>query len=86
MISVKVISVRVDEETKRKMERLKHINWANVIREAIRRRIELEEAMLEGIDKARAMRASEDMERLRAKTTGRWRGVEEVRRWRELRR
>ena len=77
--------MRVDEETKKKMERLKHVNWSNVIREAIRRRIELEEAMLRGIDRVRAMRASEDMKRLRTKTTGRWSGVEEVRRWRELR-
>ena len=58
------------------MERLKHVNRSNVIRKV----------MLKGIDRVRAMRISEDMKRLRAKTTGRWSGVEEVRRWRELRR
>ncbi|MFQ6074597.1 MAG: hypothetical protein ACE5Z5_00485 [Candidatus Bathyarchaeia archaeon] len=38
------------------------------------------------IDRARALRASQDMERLRAKTSGKWSGVGEIRRWRETRR
>ena len=80
---MKVISVRVEEEVKEKMDQYKHVNWANVIRDAIKRRIEVEETMRGEIDRARALKASEDMERLRFKSTGRWSGVEEIRRWRE---
>ncbi len=36
------ITIRIDEELKRKMREVK-INWSEYIREAIRRRIELEE-------------------------------------------
>ncbi len=36
------ITVRIDEELRRKMREIK-INWSEYIREAIRRRIELEE-------------------------------------------
>ncbi|RLE73604.1 MAG: hypothetical protein DRJ56_08935 [Thermoprotei archaeon] len=44
ILYVALITVRVDEETKRKMEALRHINWSEVVREAIRRVIEREEA------------------------------------------
>ncbi len=33
------ISVRVDQELKKEMERLKDVNWSEIIREAIRTRI-----------------------------------------------
>ncbi len=36
------ITIRVDDELRRKMKEIK-INWSEYIREAIRRRIELEE-------------------------------------------
>ena len=36
------ITIRVDEELKRRMKEIK-INWSEYLREAIRRRIELEE-------------------------------------------
>lgn len=63
----------------------RYVKWVNVIREAIKRRIEVEEMMRGEIDRARALKASEDIERLRSKSTGRWSGVEEIRKWRELR-
>ena len=81
-----VVSVRVNEETKAKMDALRDISWSEIIRRAIEGRIETEERLRKQIDGARALRASEDMERLRAKTSGRWSGVEEIRRWREARR
>jgi len=80
-----VVSVRVDDETKRKMDSYKDVNWSEVIRRAIRARVEVEKRLRRQIDRARALRASEDMERLRAKTSGKWSGVEEIRRWREER-
>jgi len=38
-----VITVRVDDELKKLMEKLKHINWSEVVRQAIKRVIEREE-------------------------------------------
>lgn len=83
---MKVVSVRVDEETKAKMDLYKDVNWSEVIRRAIKARVEVEERLHSRIDRARALKASEDMERLRAKTSGKWSGVEEIRKWREERR
>ncbi|HDI53109.1 MAG TPA: hypothetical protein ENF89_03030 [Candidatus Bathyarchaeota archaeon] len=78
-----IVSVRVDRETKKKMERYRDVNWSEVIRRAIRARLEIEESLRSPIDRARAERAAMEMERIRAKTSGRWRGAEEIRRWRE---
>lgn len=39
-----IVTVRVDEELKRRMSKLKHINWSEVMRQAIIRTIEREEA------------------------------------------
>ncbi len=36
------ISVRVDDETKKEMEKLKQVNWSEIIREAIKNRIDQE--------------------------------------------
>lgn len=38
--AVSIITVRVDSQTKKKMEQLKDINWSEVIRKAIREKIE----------------------------------------------
>ena len=38
-----IISVRVSEEIKKRMEKLKHINWSEVIRKAIIEVLEEEE-------------------------------------------
>jgi len=83
---MKVVSVKVDDETKAKMDLYKDINWSEVVREAIEGRIEIEEMLRRRIDRARALKASEDMDRLRSKTSGKWSGVEEIRKWREARR
>jgi len=42
MMFMSTVTVKVDGELKKKMSRVK-INWSEYIREAIRRRIELEE-------------------------------------------
>ena len=36
---MEVVSVRVDEETRRKMRYLSHVNWSEVIRAAIRKKV-----------------------------------------------
>lgn len=82
---MKVVSVKVDDNIKAKMEKFKDVNWSEVIRKAIIERIEFEESLRTEIDKRRAHHASEQMEKLREKTTGKWNGVEEIRKWRELR-
>lgn len=83
---MKVVSLRVDEKTKARMDLYKDVNWSEVLRRAIQSRVEVEARLRAKIDRARAMRAAEDMERLRAKTSGKWSGTEEIRRWREARR
>lgn len=51
---MRTITIRIDDELKKRMEKLK-INWSEYIRDAIRRRVELEErkkaarALLEGL-------------------------------------
>ncbi len=79
----RTVSVKVDEETKSKMERFSDVNWAEVIRAAIKRRVELEEDVRKPIDKARAIKASKHMFKIKLKTSGKWSGVEEIRKWRE---
>ncbi len=81
----RTVSVKIDEETKSKMKSFRDVNWAEVIRSAIKRRIEFEEEMRRPINKARAMRASQHMLKLKSKTSGKWSGVEEIRKWRKER-
>ena len=71
-----LITVRVDEETKRRMEELKHINWSRVIREAILKTLNDERSR----NLAKAVLLNE---RNLVKPKPGWRSVDEVRRWRE---
>jgi len=77
-----IITVRVDEDMKRWMDKLRHINWSEVIRTAIKKRIE--EEMKRKIDRRRLLWASSLTDRLRRKAAD-WSSVEEIRRWRETR-
>jgi predicted transcriptional regulator len=70
------ITVRVSEEIKKEMKRLKHINWSKVVREAI----------AEEIKREKMRRASQTIEELRAKSKIRWDSVAVIREWREKRR
>jgi len=54
-----IISVRVPRELREKMRKFSYVNWSEVIREAIRIRIEIEER------KQRKIRAARDMDRIR---------------------
>jgi len=81
-----VISFRIDEKLKGKMERLKHINWSDVVRKAIQETIEKEEEKLRR-KKKNAQRIKEALVRniaLERRVEG-WSSVEEIRRWRERR-
>jgi len=79
---VDVISARVDDETRRRMRRLPHINWSEVIREAINDRIRREERR--EVDTADLREAAKITDSLRAPSPG-WDSTEEIRRWRERR-
>jgi hypothetical protein len=73
-----IVTVRIDEETKRKMKRLRHINWSGVLREAVNRKIEQEE----GRNLASAVLLNDG---LRRKAPKGWNSVEVIRYWREHR-
>lgn len=73
-----VISVRVSEEVKRRMERLKHINWSEVVRKAIMKVLEEEE----GRSLAKAVLLNE---KVRKKAPEGWDSTEVIRYWREHR-
>jgi len=73
-----IISVRVSDEIKKRMDRLKHINWSEVIRRAIIKTLEEEE----GRNLARAVLLNE---KVRKKAPKGWSSVETIRYWREHR-
>ena len=81
---VEVVSARVDEETRRKMRRLRHVNWSEVVREAIQEKIRLEDRKRVR-DLAEISEALRLMGLIRRPRVG-FDGTEEIRRWRELRR
>lgn len=82
-----VVTVRVGEKLKAKMEKLRHVNWSEVIRSAIAQRISVEESLVarRSINLDLLAKAIDDQDRLRAKTSGQWSGAEEIRKWRESR-
>ncbi len=81
-MAMPIITVRVDEDMKRMMDRLKHINWSEVVREAIAKRIR--EELRRDVDRRRLIWASSMVDSLRRRAS-RWSSVEEIRRWRERR-
>ncbi len=79
-----IISVRINKELKKEMDKLSYINWSEVIRQAIEKKIEEEKSKIRERDIARIKRASEITRKLRRRIEG-WSSVEEIRRWRESR-
>lgn len=75
-----VITVRVDEQLKRKMDGLKEVNWSEVMRAAIEEKVR-DAGMWRRVDAARLRQASADTDELRRKIEG-WNGAAEIRRWR----
>jgi metal-responsive CopG/Arc/MetJ family transcriptional regulator len=81
---VEVVSARIDEDTRRKMRRLRHVNWSEVVRGAIRDKIREEERRRER-DAAEVGEALRLMDSIRRPHSG-FDGTEEIRKWRDLRR
>ncbi len=82
-----VVSVRLDEKLKSKMDKYKHVNWSEVLRKAIAERVALEEMLTKkrSVKMELVREAAGSQDRLRAKTSGKWSGAEEIRKWRDLR-
>ena len=77
-----VVSFRISKELKKRMDRLKHINWSEVVKRAIQEVVVREEARLRGKDVVRLKRAVLKSEELSRRVKG-WSSVEGIRRWRE---
>jgi hypothetical protein len=75
-----VVTVRVDEEVKRKMEELREVNWSEVTRAAIEEKIR-EVELWKPIDNEALRKASQTTDALRRKVEG-WDSAAEIRRWR----
>jgi len=73
-----IISVRIDDELKKEMDRLKHINWNEIIRQAIIRTINEEK----GRNLAKAVLLNE---KVRKEAPKGWDTTEILRYWREHR-
>ena len=76
--------MRIDEETRRKMKRLSHLNWSEVIRKAIIRKIREEEIRERRLDLKDLREAAEITDRIRRPSPS-WNSTEEIRKWRSLR-
>ncbi len=82
-----LITVKVDEDLKRRMVSHADLNWSEVVRTAIEERLRAEETTRKRkIDRVRIREAIAMSDRVREKTSGNWSVTEEIRRWRELRR
>jgi Arc/MetJ-type ribon-helix-helix transcriptional regulator len=74
-MEMKTLSVKVDEELRERMKKLKHVNWSEVIRESIRKKIEEEN----GRNIAEAVLLNE---RLRRAAPEGWDSAKVIREWR----
>jgi len=72
------ISVRIDPELKKKMDALKHLNWSEIIRKAIKLEIQNETET----NKAKAVLLNE---KIRKKAPDNFNSVEIIRKFREER-
>jgi len=84
MVNMGVISVRIDEQIRRKMRLLSHLNWSEVIRQAIIQKIKEEENRKRRLDPKMLKEAAEITDKIR-KPSPSWSSTEEIRKWRELR-
>ncbi len=72
------ISVRIDPELKKKMDSLKHLNWSEIIRKAIKSKIQDETE----INKAKAVLLNEKIRKIAPKD---FNSVDIIRKFREER-
>ncbi len=75
-----VVTVRVNENLKKKMEELREVNWSEVTRMAIEEKIK-EVELWKPIDTEALRKASQRTDVLRRRVEG-WDSAAEIRRWR----
>ncbi|MEM0011286.1 MAG: VapB-type antitoxin [Nitrososphaerota archaeon] len=82
-----VVSFRVDKRLKARMDRLRHINWSELLRRYVESVVEQEERKLRSAkDPLAIKRAVEEMDRLAKISEGSgWIAEEEVIKWRRRR-
>lgn len=74
----------MDDATKREMETLPDVNWSEIVREAIRGRIETERDLRKPIDRRRALEACRSIDAFRASVSASaFEGTKEIRKWRD---
>ena len=82
-----LITVKVDEDLKRRMASHADLNWSEIVPSAIEERLRAEETTRKKkLDRPRIREAIAMSDRIREKTSGNWSVTEEIRRRRELRR
>ncbi len=81
---MEVVSIKVDGRIKEKMKRLSHVNWSEVLRTAIRKKIISEELERRDVDPKDLAEATELANTIRRPSPG-WNSVQEIRRWRDRR-
>ncbi len=77
-----VVSFRIDKELKEKMEKLKHVNWSEVVRRAIYETVKREEEKMRKKDVDKIKLSVLKIKEIRRSVDG-WSSTEEIRRWRE---
>jgi hypothetical protein len=82
-----IVTFRVSKTLKERMDKLRHINWSELLRATVERTIDEEERKLDlKRDRVRMKRAVEEMDRLARLAEGsQWIGAEEAIRWRRKR-
>ncbi len=77
------MSTKIPENLKKRIEKLTHINWSEVMRVAILKRAEDEEKRIMDRNRKIVEQSSQKMDQLRRKAQGNT--TEELRAWREIR-
>ena len=77
------MSVKIPETLKKRIEKLAHINWSEVMRSAIIKRVEEEEKRIRDRDQKMIDQSSQKMDQLRRNAQGNT--TKELRAWREIR-
>jgi hypothetical protein len=76
------MSTKIPEKLKKRVEKLSHINWSEVMRLSIIKKVEEEEAKMVRRDRESMERSLQIIDRLRRKAQGNT--TEELRKWREV--
>src|SRR5205823_10182628 len=83
-LRVEVVSFKVDRTIKKRLARIRDLNWSEVLRDAVERRLDLEERLRAPVDRRRALDAARRMDEFRAHAgPTESHSTKEIRRWRD---